>query len=148
MTRADAIVAGEVLDLQSSWAADRSEIFTTVVLRVDRRLKGSGSDLVRFRVPGGRVGEDWLRVTHTPRFELGERALVFLRDAGGRLPTVVGMEAGKRHLAVDDDGVERILPELHWDGGGGGPAAAVATVEELAATLPRIDALAADRRND
>lgn len=90
--RSDTIVAGEVLDLQSSWTADRSEIFTTVVLRVDRRLKGTGRDLVRFRVPGGRVGEDWLHVTHTPRFELGESALVFLRASGGRLPTVVGME--------------------------------------------------------
>lgn len=148
VTRSDTIVGGEVLDLKSSWTVDRSDIFTTVVLRVDRRLKGSGRDLIRFRVPGGRVGEDWVHVTHAPRFELGERALVFLRSGGGRLSTVVGMEAGKRHLAVGDDGVERILPEFHGDGEGGRPGVALATMEEFAAALPRIEALAAGRRHD
>ena len=148
VSRSDTIVTGEVLDLKPSWNAARSDIFTTVILRVDRRLKGSGGGMIRFRVPGGTVGEDWVRVTHTPRFELGERALVFLRSGGGRLPTVVGMEAGKRHLAADEDGSERIRPEFHWNPGDAGPAVALATVEELATALPRLAAQAVSRRQD
>lgn len=146
--RSDMIVAGEVLDLRSSWTPDRSNIFTTVILRVDRQLKGGGGDVVRFRIPGGTVGEDWVYVTHAPRFALGERALVFLRSGGGRLPTVVGMEAGKRHLAADDDGSERILPEFYWARGAGRPEVALDTVEALAAAMPRLEALALDRRED
>ena len=148
VSRSDTIVAGEVLDLKPSWNAERSDIFTTVILRVDRRLKGSGGDVIRFSIPGGAMGDEWIRVTHAPRFELGERALVFLRSGGGRLPTVVGMEAGKRHLAADEDGSERIRPEFHWNPGDVGPAVALATVEELAAALPRLAAQALSRRQD
>ena len=148
VSRSDTIVAGEVLDLKPSWNAERSDIFTTVILRVDRQLKGSGGDVIRFSIPGGAVGDEWIRVSHAPRFELGERALVFLRSGGGRLPTVVGMEAGKRHLAADEDGSERIRPEFHWNPGDVGPAVALATVEELAAALPRLAAQAVSRRQD
>ena len=148
VSHSDTIVTGEVLDLKPSWNAERSEIFTTVILRVDRRLKGSGGEVIRFSIPGGTVGDEWIWITHAPRFELGERALVFLRSGGGRLPTVVGMEAGKRPLAADEDGSERIRPEFHWNPGGARPAVALATVEELAAALPRLEAQALSRRRD
>ncbi len=55
--RSDTIVAGEVLDLRSAWTADRREIFTTVTVRPDRRFKGGEQRLIRFRIPGGTVGE-------------------------------------------------------------------------------------------
>ena len=146
-SRADVIVAGEVVDLRASWNADRTDIFTTVILRVDHPLKGRASREVRFRVPGGTVGDDWVWVTHAPRFEFGERALVFLRSRGGRLPTVVGMEAGKRRLVADGDGGERILPEFQWNRGDFGPPVALATIEELAAALPRVQALGRGRQD-
>ena len=106
----DTIVAGEVLDMRSAWTADRREIFTTVTLRTERRFKGAGRDLVRFRVPGGTVGDTRLTVTHSAQFMVGERALVFLTGESGRLPRVTSGEAGKRHLRTDEDGIDRILP--------------------------------------
>ena len=93
--RSDTIVAGEVLDMRSSWSTDRREIFTTVTLRPDRRFKGGGRSLVRFRVPGGTVGDTRLTVTHSPVFAVGENALIFLAGESGRLPRVVAGEAGK-----------------------------------------------------
>ena len=108
--KSDTIVAGEVLDLRSAWTADRREIFTTVTLRTERRLKGGGRDLVRFRVPGGTVGDTRMTATHSAQFVVGERALVFLTGASGRLPRVTAGEAGKRHLRTDEDGSDRILP--------------------------------------
>ena len=136
----DVIVAGQVLDVRPSWNADRSDIFTTVIARVDRPLKGRAAGEVRFRVPGGTVGDAWVWVTHAPRFEIGERALIFLRSNGGRLPTVVGMEAGKRRLLTDDDGSERILPELLWSDVEPARQVVVTTVDEFAAALSRIEA--------
>lgn len=138
--RADVIVTGEVVGLEPSWNAERSDIFTTVVLRVERPLKGSASGDVRFRIPGGAVGEDWVWVTHAPRFEIGERALVFLRFGGPRLPTVVGMEAGKKRVVAADGGHELILPELHWEDRDEGASVVLTTVGELAEALPRIEA--------
>ncbi len=106
----DTIVAGEVLDLRSAWTADRREIFTTVTLRTERSFKGAARHLVRFRVPGGTVGDTRMIVTHSAQFMTGERALVFLAGESGRLPRVTAGEAGKRHLRTDADGAERILP--------------------------------------
>jgi len=84
--RSDAIVAGEVVDLRSAWTADRREIFTTVTLRPDRRFKGGERSLIRFRIPGGTVGDTRLTVTHVPVFSVGEAALVFLAGASGLAP--------------------------------------------------------------
>ncbi|MDE2882508.1 MAG: hypothetical protein OXP70_11680 [Acidobacteriota bacterium] len=106
----DTIVAGEVLDLRSAWTADRREIFTTVTLRTERRFKGGGRNLVRFRVPGGTVGDTRMTATHSAQFMVGERALVFLTGESGRLPRVTSGEAGKRHLRTGEDGSDRILP--------------------------------------
>ena len=108
--RSDTIVAGEVLDLGSAWTADRREIFTTVTLRTERNFKGSARNLVRFRIPGGTVGDTRMIATHSAQFMIGERTLVFLAGDGGRLPRVTAGEAGKRHLRTDEDGTERILP--------------------------------------
>ena len=117
----DAIVAGEVLDMRSAWTADRREIFTTVTLRTERRFKGGGRNLIRFRVPGGTVGDTRMTATHSAQFTVGERALVFLTGASGRLPRVTAGEAGKRHLRTDEDGTDRILPgfALAESGSGG-----------------------------
>lgn len=106
----DTIVAGEVLDMRSAWTADRREIFTTVTLRTERRFKGGGRNLVRFRVPGGTVGDTRMTATHSAQFMVGERALVFLTGESGRLPRVTSGEAGKRHLRTGEDGSDRILP--------------------------------------
>ena len=108
--RSDTIVAGEVLDMRSAWTADRREIFTTVTLRTERNFKGSTRNLVRFRIPGGTVGDTRMIATHSAQFMVGERALVFLSGESGRLSRVTAGEAGKRHLRIDEDGTERVLP--------------------------------------
>ncbi len=136
--RADIIVAGEVLDLHSAWAADRREIFTTVTLRPDRRFKGGARSLIRFRIPGGTVGDTRLTVTHSPVFAMGEQALVFLAGDSGRLPRVVAGEAGKRHVRTGEDGEQTILPGFAVSEGGAGGITGLGTLDDLAAAMPRL----------
>lgn len=136
--RADTIVAGEVLDLRSAWTADRREIFTTVTLRPDRRLKGGDRSLIRFRVPGGTVGDTRLTVTHSPVFAVGEQSLVFLAGDSGRLPRVVAGEAGKRHIRVTENGEETILPGFAVSEAGAGGPTELTTLDELASAVPRL----------
>ena len=143
--RSDTIVAGEVLDLRSAWTADRREIFTTVTLRPDRRLKGGERSLIRFRIPGGTVGDTRLTVTHSPVFAVGEQALVFLAGDSGRLPRVVAGEAGKRYLRVQDNGGQRILPGFAVSEGGAGRPRGLGTLEDLAAAMPGLLAAAQSR---
>ena len=132
--RSESIVAGEVLDLRSAWTADRREIFTTVTLRTERSFKGNTRNLVRFRIPGGAVGDTRMMATHSPQFRVGERALVFLTGASGRLPRVTSGEAGKRHLRTDGDGADRILPSFVREASGGA-GARFDTLDELADAL-------------
>lgn len=136
--RSDTIVAGEVLDMRSSWTADRREIFTTVTLRPDRRFKGGERSLIRFRIPGGTVGDTRLMVTHSPVFAVGEQALVFLAGDSGRLPRVVAGEAGKRHIRVGDDGEQTILPGFALSEAGGGGMTGLSTLDDLAAAMPNL----------
>ena len=143
--RSDTIVAGEVLDMRSSWSADRREIFTTVTLRPDRRLKGGARSLVRFRIPGGTVGDTRLVVTHSPEFAVGENALVFLTGESGRLPQVVGGEAGKRHIRIGADGEQTILPGFAMADGGAGANTELSTLDDLAAAMPGLLAAAQPR---
>lgn len=141
LDRSQTVVAGEVMDLQSSWTPDRRQIFTTVTLRTDRRFKGGETSMVRFRIPGGTVGDTRLLVTHSPQFSVGERALVFLSGESGRLPRVVAGEAGKRHLRMGDDGRETILPAFSLSEiGSAGRTVELSTLDDLASALPRIEA--------
>lgn len=143
LDRSQTVVAGEVLDLQSSWTPDRRQIFTTVTLRTDRRFKGGETSMVRFRIPGGTVGDTRLLVTHSPQFSVGERALVFLSGESGRLPRVVAGEAGKRHLRMGDDGRETILPAFSLSDAAStsaGRTVELSTLDDLASALRRIEA--------
>ncbi len=141
--RSDTIVAGEVLDMRSAWTADRREIFTTVTLRPDRRFKGGERSLVRFRIPGGTVGDTRLTVTHSPVFAVGEQALVFLSGGSGRLPRVVAGEAGKRHIRVDEEGEATILPGFATSGTASNAPTGLSTLDDLASAMPGL--LAATR---
>ena len=141
--RSDTIVAGEVVDMRSAWTADRREIFTTVTLRPDRRFKGGERSLVRFRIPGGTVGDTRLRVTHSPVFAVGEQALVFLRGGTGRLPRVVAGEAGKRHIRVDEEGGATILPGFSTSETADRMPTGLSTLDDLASAMPGL--LAATR---
>jgi len=141
--RSDTVVAGEVLDMRSAWTVDRSEIFTTVTLRPDRRFKGGGRSLIRFRIPGGTVGDTRLTVTHSPIFAIGERALVFLAGDSGRLPEVVAGEAGKRHIRLGGDGQETILPGFALFEAGADRVTGLSTLDDLARAMPGL--LAATR---
>ena len=125
------------MEMRSAWTADRREIFTTVTLRPDRRFKGGDGSLIRFRIPGGAVGDTRLMVTHAPVFAIGEQALVFLAEDGGRLPRVVGGEAGKRHVRIGEDGEEALLPGFSLSEAGRGRIG-LSTLDDLASAMPRL----------
>ena len=136
--RADTIVAGEVLDMRSAWTADRRSIFTTVTLRPDWRFKGGERSLIRFRIPGGTVGDIRLMVTHSASLAIGEQALVFLAGDSGRLPRVVAGEAGKRHIRVGGDGEQTILPGFAVSEDGAGGISGIGTLDDLAIAMPSL----------
>ncbi len=137
VARSDSIVAGEVLDMRSAWTAERRGIFTTVTLRPDRRFRGGERSLIRFRIPGGTVGDTRLEVMHSPAFGVGERVLVFLTGESG-LPRVVAGEAGKRHLRTGEDGEATILPGFQRPGAASDGTVGLDTLDDLARAMPAL----------
>jgi len=100
----DVILSGIVADVKSG-RGDGGEIHTYITLMVDDVLKGYVPQAaITIREPGGRVGDEELRLFGTPRFEVGETTIVFLdQDDHGFLRTHQ-MALGKFDIAVDRTG--------------------------------------------
>jgi hypothetical protein len=96
--RCEHAVVGTVVAVESYWNEDQRRILTDIQIAVEEDFKGNLSSpdgsLVLTEL-GGTVGEDTMLVTHTPRFNVGERVLVFTeRMPDGRL-IVLGRDQSK-----------------------------------------------------
>jgi len=93
---ADTIVVGTVVEQSSQWNVEHTRIYTSVVLVVEETIKGvPQSDNVTIIVPGGEVGGITEWVSDTPRFTLGEKAVVFLKQGPGTRFEIYGYFQGK-----------------------------------------------------
>lgn len=78
---ADAIILGEVKNIQCQWSMDRSIILTISTLQIHEILKGNvNNNQVLVQHPGGEVGDLGLKVSDMPSFQPNEMVLVFLRS--------------------------------------------------------------------
>jgi len=78
---ADAIILGEVKNIQCQWSIDKSIILTIVTLQIHEILKGNiNSHQVLIQYPGGEVGDIGLKVSDMPSFRPNEMVLVFLKS--------------------------------------------------------------------
>ncbi len=94
---ASRIVEGKVESLRV--CGDVSDIHTLVELRVLRTFKGAPAERFAFRVPGGFLAERGIGmgVPGTPKFAIGERAIVFLEETRRGLE-VYGLAQGAYHV--------------------------------------------------
>lgn len=107
---AHSVFAGEVVGVRSQLDARRNRIHTFVTVRVSRYWKGGrGGEFVTLRVLGGEAEGYRLLVSGTPSFRLDEEVLVFSEGGAGRVPTVLGMAAGKFTVETDPETGERML---------------------------------------
>ncbi|MGH2399756.1 MAG: hypothetical protein ACRDF6_07905 [bacterium] len=94
---AGVIFEGRVAEVRSEWNTDRTQIHTTVAIRVSDYLKGgAGAQEIRLRMLGGTVGEITQAIMGQPAFTRDEQVLLFLSPdwEQGRFPVVFG-EHGK-----------------------------------------------------
>ena len=121
--RADQIFTGEVVGIASQMNARRTGIFTFVTIEVDEYLKGGRRRVLTLRFLGGEAEGYRLTVPGSPEFHLGEEVLVFSDGGAGRIPTVLGMAAGKFTLQPDpvtgEHRLERSLDGLHLEDSSG-----------------------------
>lgn len=80
----DLIIIGRVIEVKTAWDETKSLIYTFVSLSVEENIKGySPNKDVTIKIPGGIIeGEMGAWVPGMPRFQKGERVLLFLlRDS-------------------------------------------------------------------
>lgn len=100
---APVVLVGEVNAVESSWNPQKTKIHTRVLITPIEVLKGPadlGTVTVKFL--GGKVGDTVASLPGVPRFEVGEKVLLFLeprKDKDGYLP--VGFFQGKYKVFSD-----------------------------------------------
>jgi hypothetical protein len=108
--RAVTIARGRVVAVDAQWVEGRRRIETVVTLDAERSLKGPSGSTIQFRVPGGRLGRFRNIVVGAPRFDLGQRVIVFLGPAGPGLPYTVGLAQGVFRIAAGEADAVVISP--------------------------------------
>lgn len=98
-----AVIAEGRVESATGFVSARGVVCTRVVLEVERNYRGSeGGKRFTFVIAGGEAGNRGLLIPGMPRFEAGERAIVFLTaesTSGVRAP--VGLAQGKFRIATD-----------------------------------------------
>ena len=96
---ASVIVKGTVASVTSQWEKEQKVIYTYVHVFVDEYIKGVGSREVTVRQLGGIVDDIGLYIEGAPKFEQGEKVLLYLRPSIRRYDNtyfeVVGLSQGK-----------------------------------------------------
>jgi hypothetical protein len=93
--RADLIVVGEVVSVQTNWASDHHHIYRRVVVNAEQAWKGAvgpGAQ-VTVVVPGGELDGVSENVVGEPPFAVGMRGAFFLEPAGNT-HRLIGLSQG------------------------------------------------------
>lgn len=116
--RADLIVRGVVLSVESAVRDRGVPVFTDVAVEVIEILKGVHPDpILHLALPGGELDGRVYQVAGTPTFKPGEEVVLFLVTLKTGERTVIGLRQGKYTLRADPATgqltVERSLAGLH-----------------------------------
>ncbi|HEY2380343.1 MAG TPA: hypothetical protein VGK48_04085 [Terriglobia bacterium] len=118
VAKAQSIVEGSVVAAQTYRSQDGKLIFTNYTIQVEESLKGPNKKTVILTTIGGRIGNTVLQVSGMPVFQTGEKAVLFLEQAGA-YTTVVGLNQGK--FSVSNGQISNSVAGLSFSGGVGGP---------------------------
>jgi len=104
------IARGHVVSVDGRWTDDRRTVETIVTLETEAYLKGQFGQTLQFRVPGGTLGRFRNIVMGAPRFEVGQRVVVFLGVNGPQVPYILGLNQGVYRVEVDAAGQALVSP--------------------------------------
>jgi hypothetical protein len=104
------IAHGTVSALEPRWTTDTRAIETLVTLEVTSYLKGPLTGVLRFRVPGGRIGRLRSVTIGAPQFVVGDEVVVFLGANGPSLPYILGLSQGLFRL-VRQGAESMVIPQ-------------------------------------
>lgn len=108
--KADAVVAGRVVEVSSFWNRQGTAIVTEAVIEVEDSILGHAPSHVRVRTFGGRVGDYRIEAHGFPTFERDEKLLLFLEPEQEGFHKVLGYQQGEFRIRADRSGREMAVP--------------------------------------
>jgi len=106
------VVEGRVVEVRSFWTESRDAIVTDARIEIDETVVGDHTREVTVRTFGGVVDDYVIEAHGFPRFERGERVLLFLRkEPSDDTVRVTGYQQGHYRI-VDRGGVDVAVPTL------------------------------------
>ena len=109
---ADEVFIGQVVGQRSVWEESRSGrlIVTQVTFRIERTLKGAPRIQAMLEFMGGTIADETMRVDGVPRFQIGDRDVLFLTGDARPVSPVVGVMQGRFRIVRDPDrGIDTVL---------------------------------------
>lgn len=109
--RAQVIFEGSVTGMKSEWIGTGSErrIVTYVTFKVEDSLKGDAGTNYTMRMLGGTVDGQTMQVSDAPKFQVGDRDLLFVENNGSQFIPLVGIEHGSFRIKKDASGNDMIV---------------------------------------
>ena len=107
-----AIVQGEVLRVHSFWEPSGRMVMTEALVRVEDTILGESPTIVRVETFGGNVDGFIVEADGFPKFEAGQRMILFLSPEKDGVSRVAGYQFGQFHIRRDKAGVEHAVPAL------------------------------------
>jgi hypothetical protein len=97
VSQAQVIFQGAVSDVRSEWAGAGAQrhIVTYVTFKVEDRFKGNVGATYSIRLLGGTVDGKTMVVTDTPKFNVGDRDILFVENNGSQFVPLVGISHGR-----------------------------------------------------
>src|SRR5204862_658473 len=96
---------GTVTNVRSVWEGEGAQrhIDTYVTFQVQDNVKGSAGTSYTIRMLGGTVGDETMEVTDTPKFNVGDRNILFVEHNYDQFVPLVGIGHGRFHIQRDEE---------------------------------------------
>ena len=101
--QAEVIFQGGVTDVRSQWVGEGAQrhIISYVTFHVEDTLKGDAGATYTMQMLGGTVDGETMEVTDCPKFQVGDRDILFVEHNGSQFVPLVGINNGRFHLQHD-----------------------------------------------
>ncbi len=131
--QAELIFQGTVIDVKARWVGEGGQrhIVSYITLMVEDAIKGNPGVTYTIRMLGGTVDGETMQVSDSPKFETGDRDILFVEHNGTQFVPLVGIMHGRfrvlpdkasgEDLVVTDEG--EAVSDLAQLGKGENPAA-------------------------
>ena len=102
--QAEVIFQGGVTDVRSQWVGEGAQrhIVSYVTFHIEDTLKGDAGATYTMQMLGGTVDGETMEVTDCPKFQVGDRDILFVEHNGSQFVPLVGIMNGRFRLQHDE----------------------------------------------